>query len=490
MYSNTHLNICGKFLLILGACMAAPLAISLACQQPDSGAFLLSATITAASGAVLTVLFRPGRGELRLRDGYILAGLIWLGAGIFGAFPFYFSGAVSSPLDALFESVSGFTTTGATVFAGVEDKPMGVLFWRSLSHWLGGMGIIVLSVAFLPRLGAGAMQLFRAEVPGPSAERLLPRIKETARVLWLLYAVLTALMVLCLLGAGMGWFDAVNHAFATVATGGFSTRDGSVGAFDNAWIEIIVIVFTAAAGVNFALYYYLYNRRWHLIREDRELRFYLAILGGAGLILALNLFFSGAYSSWWESLRHGYFQVVTVITTTGFSTADFAQWPSFARGLLIVLQFLGASAGSTSGAIKLIRIVIVLKLIAREFYRLLHPKMVRPIRIGAKLIPEEMLHGITAFIQLYFLIFAAAGLLVSVTGVDMVSAFSGAAATLGNVGPGLGQLGPLGNYLGLPAAAKVVYILCMLLGRLEVFSFALFLAWPVLAAVRKIKERR
>ena len=488
MYSNTHLNICGKFLLILGACMAAPLAISLACQQPDSGAFLLSATITAASGAVLTVLFRPGRGELRLRDGYILAGLIWLCAGIFGAFPFYFSGAVSSPLDALFESVSGFTTTGATVFAGVEDKPMGVLFWRSLSHWLGGMGIIVLSVAFLPRLGAGAMQLFRAEVPGPSAERLLPRIKETARVLWLLYAVLTALMVLCLLGAGMGWFDAVNHAFATVATGGFSTRDGSIGAFDNAWIEIIVIVFTAAAGLICPL---LLFRTGAGISSGKTGNCALpGYSGRRGLILALNLFFSGAYSSWRESLRHGYFQVVTVITTTGFSTADFAQWPSFARGLLIVLQFLGASAGSTSGAIKLIRIVIVLKLIAREFYRLLHPKMVRPIRIGAKLIPEEMLHGITAFIQLYFLIFAAAGLLVSVTGVDMVSAFSGAAATLGNVGPGLGQLGPLGNYLGLPAAAKVVYILCMLLGRLEVFSFALFLAWPVLAAVRKIKERR
>lgn len=489
MFVNTNFNICGKFLLVLSATMTAPLAISLLHSQPDSKAFLTSIIITAALGLIMTLTFKPGRRELKIRDGYILVGLIWLSAGILGSLPFYFSGTVTTFVDAVFESVSGFTTTGATVLASIEDKPMGILFWRSLTHWLGGMGIIVLSVAFLPRLGSGAMQLFRAEVPGPSAERLLPRIKETAKVLWILYAALTAILFALLMAAGMNWFDALNHAFATMATGGFSTRDHSIASFANPWIMGIITIFMIAAGINFTLYHYTVNKRWSQVREDRELRFFLTAVGAVGILLTFDLFFSGTFDSLVESARHGFFQVASIITTTGFSTADFDQWPPFARGVLMVLAFMGGSAGSTAGAIKQIRILIVVKFIIREFYRLLHPKIIKPVRIGAKVIPDEMLHNITGFILLYIIIFVGAGLLVSGMGVDIVSSFTGAAATLGNVGPGLGLFGPLSNYGMLPSAAKIIYITCMLLGRLELYTFLLFLLYPATSIFAKIKLR-
>lgn len=489
MFTSTNFNVCGKFFLALSALMAAPLAISLVYKQSDSKAFLLSMLISAALGLALSFFFRSGHRELRIRDGYTLVGLIWLGAGILGSLPFYFSGSVPTLVDAIFESVSGFTTTGATVLASVEDKPMGILFWRSLSHWLGGMGIIVLSVAFLPRLGSGAMQLFRAEVPGPSAERLLPRIKETAKVLWILYAALTLLLFALLMVAGMGWFDAINHALATMATGGSSTKNLSIGAYSSPWIHWILTIFMIAAGINFTLYYYLYNRRWTMVREDRELRFYLWVVTIVGAILTCNLFFSGTFTSFGESIRQSFFQMTSIISTTGFSSADFDKWPSFARGLLAVLSVIGGSAGSTAGAIKQIRILIMFKFIGREFYRLLHPKIVRPVRIGPKVISEEMLHNITGFILLYFLIFIGAGLAVSAMGVDVVSAFTGAAASIGNVGPGLELLGPLNNYGTLPWAAKIIYVTCMLLGRLELFTFALFLAHPFMNLVEKFKLR-
>lgn len=490
MYTNTNLNICGKFLLVLSSVMAAPLAISMVYGQPDVSAFLTSILLTALLGLGLTVFFKAGTRDLRIRDGYVLVGLIWLGAGILGALPFYFSGSVSTFVDAVFESVSGFTTTGATVFASIEDKPMGILFWRSLTHWLGGMGIIVLSVAFLPRLGAGAMQLFRAEVPGPSAERLLPRIKETAKVLWILYAALTAVLMLALVVVGMNWFDALSHSMSTLGTGGFSTKDLSIASYASPWIDWILTLFMVAAGTNFTLYYYVYNRRWSLLRNDRELRFYLAVLAIAGALITINLFLSGTFQSLGESIRHSFFQVASIMTTTGFSTADFNQWPPLSQGILMALEFIGGSAGSTAGAIKVIRILIMLKFITREFYRLLHPKIVRPVRVGNKVIPDEMLNNIAGFILLYMLVFVLSGLLVSAMGVDVRSAFTGSAASLGNVGPGLNLLGPLGNFGILPAGAKVVYIFCMLLGRLELFTFFLFLIYPFACFARKLKPRR
>jgi len=469
--------------------MVIPLTISLIYQQPDVTAFLLSILVTTCLGLILVVLFKPGRRELRIRDGYVLVGLIWLGAGVLGALPFYFSETVPTFVDGLFESISGFTTTGATIFDSIEDKPMGILLWRSLSHWLGGMGIIVLSVAFLPRLGTGAMQLFRAEVPGPSAERLLPRVKETAKVLWILYITLTLILTLLLVFAGMNWFDAVNHSFATMATGGFSTRNESVASFGNAWIDGIIIIFMIAAGVNFTLFYYLFNRRWSQVRGDSELRFYLTVLGGASLTLMACLLLSGTITSIASAARHSVFQVVSITSTTGFTTADFDQWPPFARGLLMVLKFFGGSAGSTAGAIKHLRILIVLKIIIREFHRLLHPKIVKPIRVGTKVISEDMLHNITGFILLYLVIFVVAGLAVSALGVDIVSAFSGSAATLGNIGPGLGLLGPLNNYNVLPQTAKIIYTACMLLGRLEIFTFIMFLSMPIMNIASKLKIR-
>ncbi|HOC05891.1 MAG TPA: TrkH family potassium uptake protein [Bacillota bacterium] len=486
---NTNLNICGKFLLIFSGIMAIPLAISLAFRQPDSMAFVTSILITALAGICLSMFFKAGNSGLRIRDGFVLVGLLWVAAGIFGALPFYFSKSVPSFVDAVFETVSGFTTTGATVFASVEDKPMGMLFWRSLSHWLGGMGIIVLSVAFLPRLGAGAMQLFRAEVPGPTAERLIPRIKETAKVLWIIYAALTITAIFALLLAGMNLFEAVNHAFSTMGTGGFSTRNLSVASFASPLTDWVIIFLMLAAGINFTLYYYLFNGRWSLFYKDRELRYYLATVAVAGAVITANLFFTGTYASLRESIRHSYFQVSSLITTTGYSSADFNLWPPLSRGILMLMEFIGGSAGSTAGGIKVIRVLIVLKFIRREFYRLLHPKIVRPVRVGNKVIPEEMLSNIAAFVFLYILIFVVAGLLVSAMGVDILSAFTGAAATLGNTGPGLNKLGPLSNFGFLPAGAKLVYILCMLLGRLEIFTFILFLVSPFTSLAQILKAK-
>jgi trk system potassium uptake protein TrkH len=489
MMVNTNLNICGKFLLAFSGIMAIPLAISLAHSQPDSMAFFASILLTALAGLCLTMLFKPGYNSFRIRDGFILVGLIWAAAGIFGALPFYISKSVPSFVDAVFETVSGFTTTGATVFASMEDKPMGILLWRSLSHWLGGMGIIVLSVAFLPRLGAGAMQLFRAEVPGPTAERLIPRIKETAKVLWIIYAALTITAIIALMLAGMNLFEAVNHAFSTMGTGGFSTRNLSIASFTSPLVGWIIIFLMLAAGINFTLYYYLFNGRWPLFYKDRELRFFLAIVAVAGAVITANLFFTGTYASLRESIRHSYFQVSSLITTTGYFTADFNLWPPLSQGILMLMEFIGGSAGSTAGGIKVIRVLIVLTVLRRDFSRLLHPSIVRPVRVGNKVIPEEMLSNIAAFVLIYIIIFVVAGLLVSAMGVDVLSAFTGAAATLGNTGPGLNRLGPLSNYAFLPAGAKLVYILCMLLGRLEIFTFILFLVLPLTSLAQGLKAK-
>lgn len=477
MIGSTHLHITGRFAVGLAFFMLFPLALSVAGGHPDSGAFLLALVITAGIGLALTMLFRVKR-EMRIRDGYILVGLIWTSAGILGALPLYFSGSAGSFVNALFESVSGFTTTGATILSDIEGQSPGILLWRSLTHWLGGMGIIVLSVAFLPRLGAGAMQLFKAEVPGPAAEKLLPRVKETAKVLWGLYVLLTLLQTILLKLAGVSWFDAVNHAFATMATGGFSTHNASVAGFGNPLAEVIILAFMAAAGVNFTIYYYIYNRRWHLIREDSELKFYLFILALAAAALTINLATSGTFANWLSALRHGAFQAVSITTTTGFSSADFDQWPPFARGLLLSLKFLGGSAGSTGGAIKQIRILILLKIGLREFRRLLHPKVITPIRVGAKVIPEEMLHHIAGFFILYLALFLVGGLAVAAMDVDIVSSFSASAACIGNIGPGLELVGPLSNYNLLPGGAKLLLLLLMLLGRLEVYTYLLFLALP------------
>lgn len=490
MIVNTNANVFGKFLLVLSAFMLLPLAISIAYNQPDVLAFVASSLITALLGASLTIFFKAGERELRIQDGFILVGLTWLGAGVLGALPFYFAGAVPSFIDAVFEAVSGFTTTGATVFSLIEDKPLGILFWRSLSHWLGGMGIIVLSVAFLPRLGAGAMQLFRAEVPGPSAERLLPRVKETAKVLWFLYAALTVILVLALLLAGMNCFEAVCHSMSTMGTGGFSTRNLSVASFASPWIDIILTIFMIVAGANFTLYYYLYNKRWSLFKQDRELRFYLGVVVAAAVAITVDLYARGVFASLGESIRQSFFQVSSLVTTTGFATADFNKWPPLSQSILMLLEFFGGSAGSTAGAIKMIRVLVILKLINREFYRLLHPRIVRPVRLGNKVIPEEMLDNIVGFTLLYIAIFVIAGLAVAAMGVDIVSAFTGSAATLGNVGPGLNLLGPMSNFGILPAGAKIVYTLCMLLGRLEIFTLLLLVIYPFSSLVKVIKARR
>jgi trk system potassium uptake protein TrkH len=386
-----------------------------------------------------------------------------------GALPYLFAGTFSSLVNACFESTSGFTTTGATVVQNLEILPKGVLFWRSLTHWLGGMGIILLSMAILPMLGVGGMQLYRAEVPGPVPDRLKPRIRETAKTLWMVYVVISLLEVIFLLIGGMNLFDAICHTFGTMATGGFSTHNASIGHYGSAYIDGVITLFMLAAGANFALHYQLLlgNPRRYL--QDREFRFYLfsILLMTGGVVLLL---WGKSYDSGMVSFRYAIFQVTSILTTTGYVTADYEQWPLAVQYILFALMFFGGCAGSTGGSVKCIRILLLLKQAYKEIYRLIHPHAVSTIKLGKKTVPPDVMESVLGFSLVYLGIFVAASLLMSWLGLDFKSALASVAACIGNVGPGLGVVGPVNTYLPIVPTGKWILIFCMILGRLEIFT--------------------
>lgn len=467
-------NILGGLLIFIAITMLWPFGWALYYQEPDALVFVISAVITMLSGLFMR-FFCDDKSELTMKESFAVVTLGWILAAVFGGLPFLIGGYLPNFFDAFFEAMSGFTTTGASVFTDVEVLPHGILFWRSLTHWFGGMGIIVLFIAILPRIGMSGMQLFRAEVPGPSAERLLPKIKDTARILWLIYVGFTIVQTILLVVAGLPLFDSLIHTFGSVATGGFSSKNLSVGAYNNLAAELIMVFFMFVCGANFALYYQLFKGNPGSLFKDTEFRFYFFVVLCSTIFIALNLLQNDIYTTFGEALRYSLFQVVSIITTTGYATVNFDLWPPFAKFVLLLLMFVGGCAGSTGGAIKNIRIVLLLKQCYREIFKIVHPRAVVPLRVGGKAVPNEIVGNIIGFIFLYLLVFIISSMALMAMGLDIISAISAVAATLGNVGPGLGVVGPVCNYSSLNNLGTFILTICMLLGRLEIYTVLVFI---------------
>jgi trk/ktr system potassium uptake protein len=437
--------------------------------------YLASAGAATALGLALALPARPRNWNLRPRDAYLVVAAGWLLASFAGALPYVTTGNLGA-VDAFFESVAGFTTTGSTVMVHIEGSPRALLFWRSFTQWIGGMGIILFTVAVLPLLGIGGMQLFRVEVPGPVKDKVSPRVAATARRLWAVYVGLTAAEALALWLAGMGGFDALCHAFTTLATGGFSTRGASIGAFGSPAIEWIVTLFMALAGMNFLLHYRLLTRGPGGIWRDAELRYYVGMLLIAGFV-AMAVLPADQASSLEAGARNAFFSVVSVATTTGYGTVDFERWPALGQLLLLVLMALGGMSGSTAGGVKSLRVLLGFRALGSAVERLVHPHAVRPVKYGDRAVPDDVIAGIWAFFTAYFFLAALAAGAVAAAGYDVVTAVSASLTTLGNVGPGLGEVGPYDNFARFPSWLKLVLSLCMLAGRLEVLTL-LVLARP------------
>jgi trk system potassium uptake protein TrkH len=468
-------HVVGLLLVFVGLSMLAALAVSLVYGDGDARAFLASAAVTVASGVAI---WRSTGidGEITPREGYAIVTFAWTGTALFGSLPFLFSGVLTSPAAAVFEAMSGFTTTGATVFTEIEALPHGILFWRSLTHWLGGMGIIVLAIAVLPYLGVGGMQLFKAEVPGPTPERLQPRIAQTAKLLWLVYVGLTVAQTLLYLVGGMGVFDAVTHTFGTLATGGFSTKNASMAHFESPFIQYVTILFMYLAGINFALHFRAVTGRLDYFR-DTEWRFFTAVVLAAAVLLAGANLAAGGYAPGLAGVeraaRDALFQAASITTTTGYVSADFEAWIPAAQAVLFALMFVGGMAGSTGGGVKAVRGLLLLKQTRMELRKHLHPKAVMLARIGRHVIREDVLANVIGFVILYLLLCLVGAVVLAFLGMDLVTALGAALATVGNIGPGLGEVGATDNYGWMSSPSLGILTFLMLVGRLEIYTVLL-----------------
>ena len=470
-------RILGLLLTVFSLTMLPPIVVSIAFDDGALGAFVWAMVIIIVIGISMWWPVRNARRELRLRDGFLITVMFWLGLGLTGAIPLLLSENPHLPLaDAVFESMSGLTTTGATVIVGLDGLPASILFYRQLLQWLGGMGIIVLAVAILPMLGIGGMQLYRAEMPGPlKDDKLTPRITETAKALWYIYLSLTVLCALAYWFGGMSLFDAICHAFSTIAIGGFSTHDASMGYFDSTAIELIAVVFMTIAGVNFALHFSAWrSRKPHIYWLDSELKVYASLLAAGALVSSIYLYFSGTFETLGSAARYGVFQTVSIATTTGFTTTGYHLWPSFLPVLLLFASFIGACAGSTGGGLKVIRIMLLVKQGMREVIRLIHPAAQVPIKIGGTSMPPRVIDAVWGFLAAYVATFTWILLALMATGLDQVTAFSATAACMNNLGPGLGDVAA--HYGDIGDTAKWILSVAMLLGRLEIFTLLVVLS--------------
>jgi len=443
--------------------------------QHDFWPLVISAIITFTAGAGL--YFAAGRGLNKViskRDGYLIVSLAWVIISIFGALPFYLSGTIPSYTNAFFETISGFTTTGATIITDIEAMPKGLLFWRSMTHWIGGMGIIVLSLAILPFLGIGGMQLFIAEVPGPTPDKLHPRITQTAKRLWGIYVLLTIIETGLLMLGGMNLFEGLCHAFGTMATGGFSTRNTSIADF-SPYIQYVITVFMILAGTNFTLHYIALHGKIKDVWKNEEYRYYIFTILIATVIITTTLFFTHQEGVE-KSFRDSIFTVVSILTTTGFVTADYLIWPGVLWFLIFMLMFVGGSAGSTGGGIKVVRQLLLFKNSLLELKRLMHPQAVLPVRMNDRPVSQDIIFNVLAFFLIYMIIFAIGTFVMSFLGLDFESAIGSTAATLGNIGPGIGSVGPVGNFAHIPIIGKWFLSFLMLLGRLELFTVLILLS--------------
>lgn len=460
----------GIVLLITAVFMLLPVGAAFYYGQGDALPLLLSLVITLITGLVFSLATRRQKKEdLRPRDGFFIVTFSWFAASAAASFPYLISGVLPSFTDAFFEAAAGLTTTGSTVLADIESVPNGILLWRSITQWMGGMGIILFAIAILPMLGTGGMQLFKAEVPELTVDKLRPRIVDTAKALWYIYVLLTVSAGLLYGLGGMSPYDALSHAFTTLATGGFSTKNASMAYFRSPFIESVATLFMFLAGINYSLYYFVFRGHFLKIWRSNEFRFYLGVTLTA--ICALTLYnYNITYPSILESLRYASFQVVSIMTTTGYATADYELWAPFSQILLIVLMFFGGMIGSTGGGMKQVRILLMFKQIYREFYHLIHPRAVTFVKLDDRELPKEVLGSVWGFLFLFLLVWVAATVLLAALGVDIVTASSTAISALSNVGPALGDAGPAEHYAFIPSPGKWVLAFCMIVGRLEVFT--------------------
>ena len=460
------LKVLGRVALVVAASMVLPLGCALLYRE-DPTPFLYTMGIILCVSLPLS--FLPADKHFSFREGFAAVGLIWLFIGVAGGLPFFFDGGggFNTIWDCIFEASSGFTTTGATILTDIESLPQGILLWRAFTHWMGGMGILVLATALLPSMGIRSHYLAQAESPGPVFSKLVPKQSQTSKILYSIYCVMTAVEVVLLKLAGMPLYDALVHAFSTAGTGGFSNRAASVGAYDSVVIDVIIGVFCLLFSINFALYFLIMQKRvWEALKSD-ELRFFLIVVALATAAIAVDIF--PLYGSVLQSLRYSFFQVASIISTTGFATADYVLWPHLSQFILILLMFCGACAGSTGGGIKCSRVLILLRTIRREIHQIAHPRSVEVVRLEGKVVEEDTLRSVLAFIGCYMLILLGAGLIVSLDDVSFAVSFSAALTCLSNVGPGLQEIGPVGSFAEFSSLSKVVLSVTMIAGRLEIF---------------------
>lgn len=461
-------RILGFLLMLEAAFMATALFVSFLDDTLREGYLYRAVIATLVAGLIFFFWGRKAPRVVGKRDAYIIVSLTWIVTSAFGALPFYFSGYIPTFTDAYFETISGFSTTGASIISDIEALPRDLLFWRSLTHWLGGMGIIVLSVAVLPILGIGGMQLFMAEMPGVTYDKLHPRITDTAKRLWGIYVILTVAQFLLLWAGEMDWFDSICHTFATMATGGFSTRNASVAAF-GPYSQYIIIIFMILAGTNFTLHYFAFHGWLNKVWNNEEFRTYIFIIVFSTLIIGVNLYFH-TFSEIEPLLRDVLFTVVSILTTTGFVTTDYLLWPTFLWMIIVLLMFIGGSAGSTGGGIKVIRQSLLIKNSFLEMRRSIHPNAILPAKYNGKSVSQDIVYKVMAFFLVYILVFASGVMVLTAMGIDFDTSIGASAACLGNIGPGIGKVGPVSNYLFLPDGAKWVLSFLMVLGRLELFT--------------------
>lgn len=532
------LRVLGHLLIIEGVFLLISFLVSLfyldTDPDPASRELIISTAITLLTGGILGFTARNASVDFGKREGYIIVSIVWIVFSFFGSLPFYISGSIPTYTDAFFETMSGFTTTGASILNDIEAMPHGLLFWRSLTQWLGGMGIIVLSLAILPLLGIGGMQLFVAEVPGPTPDKLHPRVKETAKRLWAIYIIFTVSEVILLLLGGMSLFDAINHAFTTMATGGYSTKQASIAHWDSSYIHYVIVVFMFLAGTNFTLSYFAMHLKFKKVWQNEEFRYYVGFIAAFTVIITLGLYFIDNREAHYnvqnineatvqiyenleklegkiteeeyellkktyeqiepsfsilsddkitiprrtleQSFRDSLFQVVSIMTTTGYATSDYLSWISFLTVLIFVIMFFGGSAGSTGGGPKIVRLVLLLKNSYLEFKRLIHPNAVIPVRLNHHAVSPEIVTNVLAFFVFYILMFVIGTIAMSVLGLDLETSMGAVIACLGNIGPGIGDVGPVSNFYHLPALGKWILSFLMLVGRLELFTVIILLS--------------
>ena len=465
--------ILGKMMGVEGLLLLIPALVSLIYHEKSVISFLIVAAIL----LVIYMVFGrklPASKQIYGKVCFVIVGLAWILWSAFGALPFVISGSIPYYIDALFETISGFTTTGSTILADIEALPMGISFWRSFTHWIGGMGVLVFVMMITSLDDENAMPLMRAEVPGPEADKLVPKARHTARLLYGMYFVLTAAEVVFLLFGGMNLYDALLHAFSTAGTGGFSNRAASVSFYDSAYIDGVITVFMILFGINFNLYFFILLKDWKSILKNEELWAYLGIVGVSIAIITGNIL--KIYGTVAHAFRYASFQVGSIITTTGFATADYDQWPELSKSILLALMFVGACAGSTGGGIKVSRLLIIVKSIRREVRKMLHPNAVTIIKVNGKKIGQDTLKNVNLYLTCYIIIMIVSILLVSIDNFDFATTFSGVLTTMSNVGPGISKVGPVMNFHSFSALSKLVFCFDMLIGRLEIFPYLLLLS--------------